>query len=358
MRISSAILAAGLLVGFAGTASAQTDGWYYGAEAGANFVPKLAFATPVNSWTQQQDTGYAVMGQVGYGFGPWRAEGEIGWRSNDINSFANGSGNLNPGGSLGGVSFMFNLLHDFKTNSNWTPYIGAGIGDIHLSADQITASGLKVTNDVNDQFAYQAIAGIAYRLTDAMSIRADYHYLRSSTASFTLNPAYDSGFATSPYSAHTIMVGFVVRFPAAAAPAPVPAMAAPPPPPPPAPAPAPAPKPVQAAPIAKNFMVFFDFDKSDLTPEAQAIINQAAAAAQKNHSTTIALTGYTDLSGPVEYNLKLSVRRGESVKKMLVQLGIPAGEISVVGKGKSDPLVPTKDGVREPQNRRVTIVLE
>jgi outer membrane protein OmpA-like peptidoglycan-associated protein len=46
------------------------------------------------------------------------------------------------------------------------------------------------------------------------------------------------------------------------------------------------------------------------------------------------------------------------VRKLLEQLGIPAGEITVVGKGKSDPLVPTKDGVREAQNRRVTIVLE
>jgi outer membrane protein OmpA-like peptidoglycan-associated protein len=115
---------------------------------------------------------------------------------------------------------------------------------------------------------------------------------------------------------------------------------------------------VQAAPIPKTFMVFFDFDKDVLTPEAKAIITQAAEACKKNHSATIALTGHTDLSGSVPYNQKLSVRRGEAVKKMLVQLGIPANEIGVVGKGKSDPLVPTKDGVKEPQNRRVQIVLQ
>jgi outer membrane protein OmpA-like peptidoglycan-associated protein len=69
------------------------------------------------------------------------------------------------------------------------------------------------------------------------------------------------------------------------------------------------------------------------------------------------LTGYTDSTGSAKYNMALSLRRASAVKASLVRLGTPADEISVVGKGKGDQLVPTGDGVREPQNRRVLIVL-
>jgi len=360
MRISTALIVAGIVAGLGGAASAETDGWYLGAEAGANFVPKIKFNANANTWQQQQDTGYALAGQVGYGFGQVRLEGEIGWRSNDLSGFRNSAGaqSVNDG-EIRGVNFMGNIFYDFQTDSQWTPYVGAGIGAINLNNANVKINnGLGVVNDTNLLFAWQAIAGLSYAVTDSLSIKADYRYLRSEQSTFNLNPAYSPYTGNGNYVSHTVMVGFTVKFPPAPPPAPAAAPPPPPPPAPPAPPPPPAPKPVQAAPIPKNFMVFFDFDKSDLTPEAQAIIRQAADAAQKNHSSTIALTGYTDLAGPAEYNLKLSVRRGESVKKMLVQLGIPANQISVVGKGKADPLVPTKDGVREPQNRRVTIVLE
>jgi len=357
MRYSSAILAAGLIAGLGSAASAQTDGWYFGAEAGANIAPRIHFDANSRPWSEQQDTGYALLGQVGYGFGPIRLEGELGWRHNDISSITNYQGEPASSGAIKGLNFMANALYDFNTGTKWTPYVGAGVGGINLSTDHITAANTEITNDNELLFAYQGIAGVSYALNNTLSIKADYHYMRTEKANLSLNSAYDSGDGKGTYAAHTILVGFTVKFPPSAAPAPTPAVAPPPPPPAP-PAPPPAPKPVQAAPIAKNFMVFFDFDKDALTPEAKAIITQAADAAKKNHSTTLALTGYTDLSGSVPYNQKLSERRGESVKKMLVQLGIPANEISVVGKGKSDPLVPTKDGVREPQNRRVTIVLE
>ena len=358
MRISSAILVAGLLAGLGGAASAETDGWYFGAEGGANFVPKIKFDALANTWQQKQDTGYAILGQVGYGFGQVRLEGELGWRHNELDKFTWAAGSPSPSGAIGGVSFMANVLYDFKTNTPWTPYVGAGIGGMNVNADNIIAGNTKVTNDSDTAFAYQGIAGIAYAVTDTLSLRADYHYLRTADkANLKVDPAIGGGFGDGTYTAHTVGVGFIVKFPPAAAPVQAAAAAAPMPPAPPPPPPPPAPKPVQAAPIPKNFMVFFDFDKSDLTAEAKAIITQAADAAKKQNSTTIALTGYTDTVGTVPYNLKLSVRRGESVKKMLVQLGIPEKEISVVGKGKSDLLVATKDGVREPQNRRVTIVL-
>lgn len=108
---------------------------------------------------------------------------------------------------------------------------------------------------------------------------------------------------------------------------------------------------------AAKFLVFFDWDRSALTPEARKIIASAADEFKRTGSTRIVATGHTDLSGSPQYNLRLSERRAEAVKAELIRLGVPATVITTVGKGEEDPLVPTKDGVREAQNRRVEIVI-
>jgi outer membrane protein OmpA-like peptidoglycan-associated protein len=123
-------------------------------------------------------------------------------------------------------------------------------------------------------------------------------------------------------------------------------------------APMAAPKPTPpAAPQAEaaKYLVFFDWDKATLTPEARRVIASAADEFKKIGSTRIVATGYTDLSGTPQYNLALSERRADAVKAELVRLGVPAAVITTIGKGEADPLVPTKDGVREAQNRRVEI---
>jgi outer membrane protein OmpA-like peptidoglycan-associated protein len=125
-------------------------------------------------------------------------------------------------------------------------------------------------------------------------------------------------------------------------------------------APLAAPKPTAPAPAAAQveaakFLVFFDWDKATLTPEARRVIASAADEFKKIGSTRIVATGYTDLSGTPQYNLALSERRADAVKAELVRLGVPAAVITTIGMGEADPLVPTKDGVREAQNRRVEI---
>ncbi len=127
-------------------------------------------------------------------------------------------------------------------------------------------------------------------------------------------------------------------------------------------APLAAPKPVPPAPPtaqaeAAKFLVFFDWDKVTLTPEARKIIASAADEYMRTGSTRIVAAGHTDLSGSPQYNLRLSERRAEAVKVELVYLGVPAAVITTIGKGEEDPLVPTKGGVREAQNRRVEIVI-
>ena len=127
-------------------------------------------------------------------------------------------------------------------------------------------------------------------------------------------------------------------------------------------APAPAahvPPPAAAPALApRSYLVFFDFNKSDLTPQAVQIVDEAAKNAGPAKATLLTVTGHTDTVGSDAYNMRLSRRRAESVAAQLEKDGIPLSEIQIVAKGKRDLLVPTADGVKEPQNRRVQIVYD
>jgi iron complex outermembrane receptor protein len=118
------------------------------------------------------------------------------------------------------------------------------------------------------------------------------------------------------------------------------------------------PPPVQAPVAPHSYLVFFDFNKSDLTPQATEIVDTAAKNAGPAKVTQLTVTGHTDTVGSDAYNMRLSRRRAESVAAQLEKDGIASSEIDIVAKGKRDLLVPTGDGVREPQNRRVQIVFD
>ena len=115
-----------------------------------------------------------------------------------------------------------------------------------------------------------------------------------------------------------------------------------------------APAPAAVAPAKQVFIVFFEFDKSALTPDGKKVVD-AGAAAFKSGKSDIAIAGYTDRAGTTQYNLALSKRRADAVKTALVRDGVPAAAISESWHGEESPRVPTADGVREPQNRRVEI---
>lgn len=104
-------------------------------------------------------------------------------------------------------------------------------------------------------------------------------------------------------------------------------------------------------------MVFFDWDRSNLSAQAQSTITQAANAFKQTGSARVTATGHTDTSGSAAYNMALSLRRANAVKTALISNGVPDTAITVIGKGETQLLVQTGDGVREPQNRRVEIVL-
>ena len=103
------------------------------------------------------------------------------------------------------------------------------------------------------------------------------------------------------------------------------------------------------------YVVFFDWDKSDITPEAASILDNAIGAYGNCANVPIQLAGHSDRSGPARYNIGLAERRNSSVRGYLTSHGVPDDGIAAQGFGETQPRVPTADGVRELQNRRVEV---
>jgi OOP family OmpA-OmpF porin len=110
--------------------------------------------------------------------------------------------------------------------------------------------------------------------------------------------------------------------------------------------------------VPEPLMLFFDWSKPDIRGDDQPVLDRAVAAWQARPGTRLMLSGHTDRSGGAAYNLRAARRRAEMVSDELVKRGIPRNAIRVASFGEEQPLVPTEDGVREVQNRRVVITLE
>ena len=106
-----------------------------------------------------------------------------------------------------------------------------------------------------------------------------------------------------------------------------------------------------------GFTVYFDYDKSNLTPQASTLIQEAASRALQNDIETVVVSGNTDTSGSSAYNQALSERRARVVREALVANGVAADRIRTEAYGESNLAKPTPDGVREPLNRRSEVVI-
>jgi len=304
-------------------------------------------------------TGFVGLGSVGWGFGNGlRVELEGSWRENEaetVKGFGRQTGFDRAGGFQRTYAVMGNALFDFRIPAVpfVTPYFGAGAGyawsdfrNLRFNSRGAPPGSFNVNGD-QGEFAYQAIGGVAFNVAQVpgLALTLEYRYFATLRTDFTAtNRNFATGAAsTARFSAdnqnHSALLGVRYAFNQ-----PRPAVAA-------APAPAPA-----AAP-ARTYLVFFDWDRADLTDRARQIIAEAATNARTVRSTRIEVAGHADRSGPDAYNMRLSQRRGDAVAAELVRRGINRNEIVVQAFGETRPLVPTADGVREPQNRRVEIVL-
>jgi outer membrane protein OmpA-like peptidoglycan-associated protein len=109
---------------------------------------------------------------------------------------------------------------------------------------------------------------------------------------------------------------------------------------------------------ARSYLVFFDWDRYNLTDRARQIIREAAENSTRVQYTRIQVNGFADTSGTPKYNMGLSIRRANAVAAELVKDGVPRNAIGIQGFGDTHLLVPTGPGVREPQNRRVEIIIQ
>lgn len=366
MKIHSALWACTALAGIAlpHLAAAQpVTGPYVSLGAGYNFLTngklKPIGATGTGQFRSVFDGGYmaAVSGGFGLG-GGLRAEVEGDYYHNSLSKLEMPGSSYKANGSERKYGVMVNTLYDFDLGAPIYPYAGAGFGlqyaDLRNFGFNDAGTGIAINNyQINP--AYQFIAGFAVDVpgVSGLALTADYRFLG------LIGPRQYYGNATSPGSQvggffkagqdynNTVMLGLRYQLfqpaPQAAAPVPVPV---------PVPMAAPAPA------AARTFLVFFDWDKADLTPRATQIISQAAAESHQVQVTTIDVSGYTDTSGTASYNKKLSLRRANNVAAQLVADGVAKSEIAIMAFGETHLLVATGPGVREPQNRRVEIVLK
>ncbi len=103
------------------------------------------------------------------------------------------------------------------------------------------------------------------------------------------------------------------------------------------------------------YIVFFDWDRSDISPEAAQVLDNAVEANRNCRNVPMVVAGYADRSGSDGYNQALSTRRADAVRNYVMSRGVDASAISTEAYGEANPRVPTADGVRELQNRRAEI---
>jgi OmpA-OmpF porin, OOP family len=345
------IAATALWVAGAGIAEAQGEGPYIGLGGGWSSLDPVKFnigATvgPISGKSSFSDDA-TVNFAAGYKFEPpFRLEAEV--RYTDFNAKRLALSTLPAAavgsGDLGVTSFFANALYDFPLSKHFAFTIGGGVGAALADANLSDQIGDRLIH-TGAGFSWQGIAGITIALSERFQIQFDYRYQGVDDTGhqfISLVGMGDASLKTKNIQAAMLNLRWFVSAPAAR-PAPPPVPLPPPPPPPP--------------PVMTNYMVFFDFNKSDLTPEAMQVVASAAATAKSTGMVRIVVTGHTDTVGSASYNQRLSERRALAVKSQLVADGVPETGITTIGKGFNDPLVPTGPNVREPQNRRAVIDL-
>jgi outer membrane protein OmpA-like peptidoglycan-associated protein len=310
----------------------ERHGWYSGLEAGWVHVNDTALE-PVYT-VMEFDNRWGALATLGFAFdNRLRLEIEGGYRNNDINKLcAVGCAAVNDG-ELTEWSAMMNMVYDMPIASRWLLNLGAGAGIDHARLDD--DEGFEGTDTA---FAVQGILGLTYRLSDHWDAAINYRYLWADSPNFS----YGATRVDMDIVKHTVTLGFRYGYDD--------------PPPPPVAA---APEPPPAAPAApKQFIIFFGFNKCNITAEADAVLSEAASAAKSSGSASVRIVGHTDTVGSSAYNQKLSECRADAAKANLVGKGVSDGAISTSGKGEAELMVQTGDGVKEPQNRRATVDLQ
>ena len=322
-------------------AASDAQGWYLNLAAGFDHmgeveVPQSPLLNSAGGKIDKINTGDSALidGAIGFRFPDRiRAEMQVGYTDHNVDAT-----NATSGGSLRITSILYDVGYDLPITDRWDFTLGAGAGIGVTDVDIPLVGGGHLATGTNTGFMWQGMAGFNYSLTDNIDLTFDWRYRSASVNRFyasdvsVLSGTNHLGEQVRDINEQAWMFGIRYYL-----------WSAPPPPPPPPP--------------TKTFIVFFDFNKYNLTAEAQAVVQEAVKTAKANGFVRVLVTGHTDTVGSDSYNQGLSVRRAESVKGEMVNEGMDGSQISIEGKSFHDPLVPTGPGVREPQNRRAVIDL-
>lgn len=359
MRLHRALLTAVFLIAPVLAMAQPVTGPYVGAGAGLHIPQSPDFTTGgalrTGKLQLNQDLGFNADLSLGYGFGNGlRMEIEGDFLRSDIRKVLGTGVPTTASGTVRTWGAMANAIYDMDVGVPYLyPYLGLGAGYQWTKLNPLDVTGAGATLGSTSQsgaFAGQAIAGVAFPIESVpgLSLTADYRFMDILGGERYGADAITRGVgAPVTLKMHNQLdneVTFGIRYalyqPTPEAPAPAPAPVA---------APAPAP--------ARSYLVFFDWDKADLTDKARQVISEAAQNSTHVQLTRIEVNGYTDTSGTPKYNQGLSVRRADAVAGELVRDGVQRNEIAIQGFGETHLLVPTGPNVREPQNRRVEIIL-
>ena len=353
MKLKRILTIATLLSGVAGvasTASAQDwQGFYVGAHTGYTWgeadQPWGAVggpfvldqdSAPVEGWI------YGIQGGYNFDLGStWllglEAQGTWGDREGDDNGSA---------GDVNGVEINSEWSIRARGGYLFTPSLLFYLTGGYVSMDVDATSPLDGSVNENIE-GWTYGAGLEHRFGPHWSGFIEYRHdeMDEERFSFPLE-GYDEGITPDT---DTLRVGVNYRFAAAALP-PVPA-------PPPAAAPPPPPPPVAATCPQSEFVVYFEWDRSALNQSALETIDAAVNRARECNIANIVVVGHTDTSGSPQYNQGLSERRAGVVREALVARGIADGAITTAARGESELAQQTRDGVREPLNRRTAVTI-
>ena len=341
----SAGVAAVLSVGIANASTVQ--GVYVNAGGFADLTQTQHSRSGNTSSQVGHAPGWGGDFSVGYGFGNGlRVEAEGLYMQTHINRVSplNAHGHDQNYGGLLNVIYDIDLKDHFGIDSPITPYVGVGAGYIVGHYD--VRSPVRDITGTQGSFGYQGIVGAAYDVpgVPGLAVTTDYRMIGQTMSRDSYQPG-DSHF--DHRFNHTFNVGLRYAFDTApAAPAAPPAVYAP----------APA--------AARTYLVFFDWDKSDLTPAASQVVARAAENSSHVAVTRIEVNGYTDNSSlhggerGEKFNEALSLRRANTVAAELVKHGVQKDVIEIHGFGETHQLVATGPNTREAQNRRVEIILK
>lgn len=348
--LKKTLAVAALLAGTTGVANA-TEGWYGRADVGYSFDGETDLGTTTgpypwgdstleHDWSQHLGLGYAFSN----GF---RLEGELGHRFNQIEP----TPTIDGGGDIHAWSAMANLFYDFNRGGRLEPYIGVGVGAarINLGAVDHQPPPTYTADGEDTVLAYQGLVGFAVGLGEQWDLDIGYRYFVADSAEYdSLENVAPAETGESDYEHQALTVGLRYQFARPAAPLPPPPPVTPPPVPPPVARP--------ACPTSE-FVVYFEWDRSNLNAAALETIDAAVNRARQCNVAGTIVVGHTDTSGSPTYNQGLSERRASVVRDALVARGLAAGSIQTQARGESDLARATRDGVREPLNRRTAVTI-